>query len=169
MDKIKNFITDEEHSELKEWAYSVRGYLWENFRYRYFRVLDEIPENELVETIKKRVLKAYGLDGVPVIDGGLGSILSWHEEGGFVHLHTDKYGDNKHYRFNLILSLPEDGGIPIYNGKELEVEEKMLLPYDAGEHLHASTKTVGSKPRIMLSFGWLFDKDVKLMRKANIL
>ena len=160
MDKIKDFITDEEHLQLKEWAYSMRSHLIVNFKHRYFRELSEMPRNELVDTIKKRVLKTYGLDGISTVDGGLGSLLSWHEEGGFVHLHTDKYDDNKHYRFNLILSLPQKGGIPIYNNKELKVEEKMLLPYEASKYYHASTKSVGAKPRIVLSFGWLFDKDV---------
>ena len=168
MDKIKDFISAEEHLQLKDWAYSMREHLQVNFRYRYFRVLTEMPKNKLVETIKRRVLEAYGLEDVPRIDGGLGSILSWHEEGGFVQPHTDKYEDNKHYRFNLILSLPKEGGIPIYNGKELEVEERMLLPYDAGEYLHSSTKTVGDTPRIMLSFGWLFDKEVKLKFKQGL-
>lgn len=148
--------------ELLDWAYSMRSMLRPNgvSPHRFFRPLKELTDIPLVAEVGVRVLKAYGLENTKKEDGPLGSILSWHNTGGSVHEHTDDFNTGmSHKRFNLFLSLPISGGIPIYNGRHLDVEERMVVPYEADKILHSSTPVVGEKPRIIISYGWQFDKN----------
>jgi len=163
MNAIAEFINPDEQKSLVDWAYEVRNLLEPNpaSPKRFFKRLKELPENTLVDKVIQKILKVYKLDTTLKYDGDLGSLLSWHDEGGSVHEHTDKpleYPALRHYRFNLFINLPDAGGVPIYNGKPLDVEERRLVPYEADIHPHSSTKVIGIKPRIVLSFGWLFSE-----------
>lgn len=164
MKAVKGFITNKERDALLEWATDCRKSLKPNgvTPYRFFNFLDKLPHNNLVSSISERVLDNYGLGDTPKIDGHLGSLLSWHEEHAAVHPHTDdpRLQGYRHYRFNLFLSVPNVGGVPIYNGEQIDVEEGMLVPYEADVHEHSSTKVVGDKPRIIISFGWLFKESI---------
>jgi len=156
---VKKFITTDEHVELLEWSKRMEKLLKTNkiTGQRFFRSLKDLEYNNIVNNISIRILEEYKLEGVPKKDGNLGGLLSVHRNGGHVHPHTDPENGGRHLRFNLFLSLPKEGGIPIYNGEQINVEERMLVPYEADIHEHSSTKVVGEKPRIIISFGWVFD------------
>ena len=161
MKTFKDFITKEEQEELLTWSKSVRPFLRPNATpNRFYRFLNVIPKIPLVGVIEQRILESYNLQDTPKEDGRLGSLLSWHQTGGAVHEHNDDFNTGKrHIRFNLFLSKPDSGGAPIYDGKELEFEERMLIPYEADKFFHSSTPVVGVKPRIIISYGWQFEHE----------
>ena len=158
--KIKEgFISKAECADILLWVEECRYLLNPNpvSENRFFNNLNNLPSNTLVKAIQQKVLAEYGLSDVEREDGFLGSILSYQTEGAFVHHHTDTIEGKRHLRFNLFLSVPESGGVPIYNGEEMPIKERMLIPYEADKYLHSSTPVVGNKPRIIISFGWAFD------------
>lgn len=158
--KIKEgFISKDECQELLAWSEKCTPLLNKNplGLNRYSNNINNLPENALVQTIQEKVLRTYNLTDVDKTDGKIGSILSLQTEGAFVHQHNDEVDGKRHLRFNLFLSVPESGGVPVYDGKEITVMEGMLVPYEADSFLHSSTPVVGNKPRVIISFGWEFD------------
>jgi hypothetical protein len=61
-------------------------------------------------------------------------------------------------RYNMFISLPENGGLPIYGGEILNVVEKCLLRLESGLIRHSTTVINGEIPRIMLSYGFAIKK-----------
>ena len=105
--------------------------------------------------IKKIIENRYDLAGKvqePMFRDFCGYIL----DGGQVHRHQDlnSYG-LIHTRFNVLLSKPEFGGTPVINGVALSIEENEVWVCKAGLYQHETTRVQGSKPRIVLSFGYL--------------
>lgn len=80
-------------------------------------------------------------------------------ENGSVHLHKD---DTKngfvHFRLNFLISKPYQGGNPVIENQEIEVQELESWINLASEWMHKSTPVVGEKPRIVLSCGALITK-----------
>ena len=77
-------------------------------------------------------------------------------EGGYVHKHKDpNQGQLIHTRFNVMVSKPVEGGVAVIDGQEVSVEEGEVWRCDAGICEHWTTPVIGSKPRIILSFGFL--------------
>jgi hypothetical protein len=155
----EDFITKEEQTHLLEWAEEQRPLLKANpmGKHRYSRPIRDLSYNEVSSNVLKRVLQEYNLKDRIHNDGFIGSILSYQTDGAFVHSHTDEIEDKRHLRFNLFLSVPESGGVPIYNGEEIPIKERLLIPYEADRYFHSSTPVVGNKPRIIISFGWAFN------------
>jgi hypothetical protein len=155
----EDFISKGECAELLEWAKECKPLLRKNSAgpHRHFNNIKRLPNNTLVRKVQKRVLSTYKLSDVDKEDGFIGSILSFQTEGAFVHSHTDEIKNKRHLRFNLFLSVPESGGVPIYDGEEMPIKERLLIPYEADRYFHSSTPVVGNKPRIIISFGWSFD------------
>jgi hypothetical protein len=122
----EDFISEDECSELLEWAKSCRSLLKPNpvSPHRFYRNIRVLLDSPLVNYVQQRVLKEYSLTDRQRMDGPLGSLLSFQEEGGQVQEHTDVLSGKRHLRFNLFLSVPESGGIPIYNGKEIPIKER---------------------------------------------
>ena len=113
------------------------------------------PYSELAE-IEYEILSKYRFDNY-YRECKFGTILSYSQEGHQVHEHQDPAmmgQDYIHTRFNVLISKPEEGGMPILDGKELKVEELQVWMCFASEYLHSTTKVVGKKDRIMLSFGY---------------
>lgn len=79
-------------------------------------------------------------------------------EGGAIHKHTDpNKGKKIHTRFNVMVSKPEQGGEPVQADKVIEVEEGSVWRCNAGVVAHWCNPVVGSKPRIVLSYGFLLN------------
>jgi hypothetical protein len=79
-------------------------------------------------------------------------------EGGAIHKHTDPNNGKKiHTRFNVMVSKPEQGGEPVQEDKVIEVEEGSIWRCNAGVVKHWCNTVVGSKPRIVLSYGFLLN------------
>jgi hypothetical protein len=93
------------------------------------------------------------------------------KETGFVEPHMDYNGpDDRYYtrRYNILISLPEEGGHPIYGNKVLKVKERMIWRCDAGLVVHSSIPNKGERVRINLSFGFLMPKPGNLFETKLI-
>jgi hypothetical protein len=158
----ENFISIEEQENLRDWAYKEECRLNPNGPGRFFNKIKNLSENELVYTIKERIIKKFNFLNFkpePVLSDWVGII----KKGGFVHFHTDKFTHlyiGEHHRLNVLIQLPEEGGINIYDGKELAVKERMLVYYRPDLYEHGSTRVIGNRHRLNLSFG--FVKDMKV-------
>jgi hypothetical protein len=77
------------------------------------------------------------------------------EDGAFVHPHTDPAPDGfVHTRCNVMLQKPKEGGNPVLDGEELDIEEGDLWLCFASMELHSSTPIKGGE-RLIFSFGGL--------------
>jgi hypothetical protein len=121
---------------------------------QYGLLSDFTPPREAWE-IKRLIVGEFGLHGAeqePVFQDLCGFITA----GGAIHPHTDPdHNGKQHVRFNVMVSKPELGGMPVQDGKEITVEEGDVWRCDASRVKHWCTSVVGSKPRIVLSFGFL--------------
>jgi hypothetical protein len=115
---------------------------------------DLTPPAEVWE-IKRRIVEAHGLEAAqqePTYQDFCGFIT----EGGAIHPHRDRdHGGKQHVRFNVMVSKPLEGGIPVQEGVEMAVEEGGVWRCDASRVQHWCTPVAGGKPRIVLSFGFL--------------
>lgn len=159
----EDFITEEERLFLEEWAIKNHSYLKRNSEgpYRNFGRLDSIPNlPSLIKELKDKLVKLESIE--KVIEAPQNADwLGIQKETAFVEPHIDYNGpDNRFYtrRYNILISLPEEGGQPIYGNKVLEVKERMIWRCDAGLVVHSSVPNKGKRPRINLSFGFLIPK-----------
>jgi hypothetical protein len=115
---------------------------------------DLAPPPEVWE-IRRLVVEANSLQTCPtepVFQDYCGFIT----EGGAIHPHQDPdYNGKQHVRFNVMVSKPEAGGIPVQDGEALAVEEGDVWRCDASRVRHWCTPVQGPKPRIVLSYGFL--------------
>jgi hypothetical protein len=152
----ENFITDEEHKSLLNFCYSVRNKLRNNGLGRFYEdhVISRLkPPKEFLD-VKQRIIETENFTDYE-IDSIFEDFISFNENGGSIHEHKDQNHSGRiHTRYNLLLSVPEVGGNPIYEGNIIEVKEKMLWRCEAGLYNHASLPVEGIKPRINISFGF---------------
>ena len=152
----KEFITKEEQENLISWAYDCKSSLNPNLNgpHRFFNQLENIQKNKITDNIKQRIIDKFDLhsfESEKVTD----DILSVVEGGGFINKHRDKIpGIIVHYRYNVLVQMPEDGGRNIYNEEVLDVEERCLIAYRPDMYFHSCEKVIGNKDRINLSFGF---------------
>ena len=152
----KEFISMDEQAVLLKMAGVVRKNLKPNGFGRFYQ--DHIDKHYLLskeyKDVKQRIIDVEELTDY-ILDTNFGDFISFNDTGGAIHEHKD---GNKpgyiHTRYNLLLSVPESGGNPIYDGEVVDVEERMLWRCEAGLYNHASMPVVGSIPRINISFGF---------------
>jgi len=158
-----DFITEEERIIVKEWAIRNEQYLIPNpsgpFRAR--ELFEFIPEKlDLLNEIKERIIEVEGIEE-ELFEPFRGDFVSIQRNGAKVPEHIDHNPENKTLysrRYNVFISLPEKGGLPIYNGEVLHLSEKCLLKVDSGLIPHSTTIIEGNTPRIILSYGFAFKK-----------
>lgn len=126
-------------------------------RYRcQFDGIDTIPN--VLKNLKKRIVERECLEGYET-DPTFGDSVSYMTNGGELHPHTDPPHDGKeHIRFNVYVQLPEYGGRPIYAGVKHNLREKQYICCRSSMDLHSVTKCVGSRIRIMVSFGFIIPR-----------
>lgn len=161
-----DFITEEEREIIEEWALRNEEYLIPNpsgpFRAR--ELFEKIPEKlGIIQEIKKRIIEIESIDG-EWFKPFRGDFVSIQRKGAKVPEHIDHNPkDDTLYsrRYNVFVSLPEKGGLPIYDGEVLNVPEKSLLRVDSGLIPHSTTIIEGDTPRIILSYGFAIKKNGK--------
>jgi hypothetical protein len=179
----EDFITESENNSLVDWAVDsikymkfskpVNGEKDQNKEvlrhYMKLSKLKNVPD--LVYKLKETIINLEQIDPViidPVNEDWIGVV----GDGGYVEPHVDHTDmDPTHYvrRYNLLLSLPEKGGQPIYKGTILNLPRKSIWRCDAGLYQHSSVKNQGEGLRINLSFGFLIPKDVKLKSRITLI
>lgn len=159
----EDFITEEERLFLEEWAISNNSYLKRNIEgpYRNFGRLDSLSDiPPVIKELKNKLIELESIE--KVIEAPQNADwLGIQKETAFVEPHMDYNGpDNRYYtrRYNILISLPEEGGQPIYGNKVLKVKERMIWRCDAGLVIHSSIPNKGEKLRINLSFGFLMPR-----------
>lgn len=128
---------------------------------RQFCILNQKETNVSDEAIDFRIAtyKQLGISSFKE-EPMFGIFLGVNNEFGFVHEHKDPAEEIfYHTRINFLLSKPHQGGMPIINHREFEVNEGECWLNLASEWLHSSTPVVGSKSRIVLSLGALVRKE----------
>lgn len=137
------------------WAQKSYRAFRPNGHCRQYGVLQELEPPDEVWEIKRQIVDAYLLHNAeqePVFRDFCGFIT----DGGAIHPHQDKDANGKqHVRFNVMVSKPVAGGIPLQDGAELSVAEGDVWRCDASRVQHWCTPVQGSKPRIVLSYGFL--------------
>ena len=82
--------------------------------------------------------------------------IGWVSNGGFIHNHKDNNVNGmKHIRYNVFLSVPKEGGDPVYNGKRMRFSERSYVRCNSGDEFHSCEPVIGAKPRIVISYGFL--------------
>lgn len=152
----KEFISLGEQVVLLAFANSVKHKLKGNGPGRFFQdhIVEKYSLPQEYISVKQRIIDTEELKDF-ILDPIFGDFISFNETDGAIHKHKD---DNKpgyiHTRYNLLLSVPESGGNPIYDDEIVDIEERMLWRCEAGLYNHASLPVVGNKPRINISFGF---------------
>jgi hypothetical protein len=157
-----NFISSEEQEIIREWALRNEKHLIPGPEgpNRARQLFKKIPENlNILGDIKTRIIESENLHEIAT-DSVRGDYLSIQRNHAVVPPHRDitiQPGNEVSYymrRYNIFISLPEIGGLPIYEGKTLDITERSMLKVDAGLVIHGTTQISGELPRIMLSYGF---------------
>jgi hypothetical protein len=160
----EDFITVDEQLFLRDWALRNEEYLIPNpsgpYRKRSpLNLLNDYPK--LLIELKERLLDLEGLRDVSdILIADKQDIVSVQRNKGSVPNHID-YDREEGYslrRYNIFISLPDKGGLPIYGGEVLEIKERCILRVDAGLVPHSTIPNEGDNPRIMLSYGFHIKK-----------
>ena len=171
----EDFINDSEKDELLKWSLDSIIYMKfskpvngekdqnESIMRHFIKLsqLESVPD--LVYKLKDKIIKLEKINPIitdPVNEDWISAV----GDGGYVEPHTDHNGmDETHYtrRYNLLISLPTDGGQPIYNGRVLNLNTKSIWRCDAGLYTHSSVINSGGGIRINLSFGFLIPKIIE--------
>lgn len=154
-----NFITKEEQEIIRDWALRNEKYLIPNPSgpYRVRALFREIPEElDLNSDIKKRIIEIENLKNNE-FEPFRGDFVSVQRNGAKVPEHIDHNPPNRKLRsrrYNVFISLPEKGGLPIYDGEVINITERTLLKVESGVIPHSTTQVEGKIPRIILSYGF---------------
>jgi len=156
----EDFISVDEQLFLRNWALRNEDYLIPNqtgpYRKRSpLNLLNDYPQ--LLIDLKERLLDLEGLrSDEDVIIDNTQDMVSVQRNMGVVPEHTDYDRIEGYYlrRYNIFISLPEKGGLPVYGGEIINVKERCVLKVDAGLIPHSTTIINGETPRIMLSYGF---------------
>lgn len=163
-----DFITETERVVLEKWALSAKN----DMRKVH-------PKNNESDQKTKELIRHFGklseMENVPLLINQLreklidieeleeflpephnGDWIAIVGENAYVEPHIDSNLNKNYYtrRYNLLISLPDSGGLPIYDDKIVPVKEKLIWRCDAGLFNHTSEKVVGDRFRINLSFGF---------------
>ena len=155
--KLNLQLKKEDHEYMKNFALkNYKKSFISNGVGRYFYKLSKREEqrdfalticNEKMHEIGIKNWKEEPLDG---------TFIGVNQENAFVHKHKDKAEETKcHLRLNFMIQKPTGGGMPIVDGKQIDVEEGECWINLASLWEHSSTPVVGIKERIVLSIGTL--------------
>lgn len=155
----EEFISIEEQQILLKWAQDSFKFLKSNSAGsgRFFDTFSKWPNLPItLKEIKNKIIDIDRLKGFKE-EPLFGDFLSYNLEGGAIHQHTDPNETGYiHTRYNLLVSVPDSGGTPIYNNEHyIPIKERMIWRCEAGKYCHESTPVIGKKPRINISFGFL--------------
>jgi len=126
---------------------------------KYLTLHKKLNPPSLFFEIKKRIL-----DREKIIDNYIDDVFSCGDpfgdyigvisDGGKIHHHKDEKPQKyKLIRFNLFLSIPKKGGLPIYNGITIPVKVGDYVRCNSSEEYHECEMVEGDVPRIALSYG----------------
>jgi len=162
----ENFISTEEQNFITDWVLSNKDRLKKNTTGpdkhlgRLHEMGIEIPQ--LIKDLKLKIIELENIKEVIDVPHNV-DWIGVQGEDAQVYPHMDDNGEDDRYytrRYNILISLPNQGGNPIYGGEVLNVKERMMWRCDAGLVEHSSLPNKGERLRINLSFGFLMLKEI---------
>jgi len=166
---FKEFITINEQEELLYFINSNLSHFKSLIKREHqFASIEKIPNypEELIQTLRKRVIELDEIEK-PYPELMFEDAVSILYKDGYHGYHIDmNYGDWILTRYNIMLSVPDEGGLSVY-GKDINyIEERMVWRCIAGKVKHGVTKVLSDKPRICLCMGFLIHQD-ELRKKTE--
>ncbi len=173
------FITTEEQRELRHYILSLQDFMGHaksnGYKPEYDILVRQststtylekygITVHPLLIDIRNRIIKLEELYEPIIHDPRLGDWVGMTDEDAFVEPHTDlttdEYSDYNIRRYNVIVSMPNEGGQPIYDDEILDVGERALWMCEASLVKHASVINQGSRMRLNISYGFYVPKSL---------
>ena len=115
--------------------------------------------------IKKRILDKENITNNYINDSTYGDYIGFITNGGKIHYHNDStIPGYDHIRFNLFLSVPTKGGLPIYNGVTIPVTVGDYVRCNSSKEYHECEIVEGDVPRIVISYGIYLKQENKLIK-----
>jgi len=158
---VRDFLYQDEHLELLNWALEVRPHLKGNGSGRFFSPIPKLPNvPKAYRTVRHRIQEQLGLDVKVRPQGPMGWFLSVVADGGVIPPHLDHAPEGKKYiRCQLILQRPEQGGESIVHDANTTAGERDLLMFFSNFHRYSCTRIIGNKPRVACMFGYMVPDD----------
>jgi hypothetical protein len=183
-----DFITNEEQKILRQYILSIQDMMGHAVSNGYKKEYDilirrsigtlalkkhyNLEPISLVSEIKKRIVEIEDIRPPITDDLIIGDWFGITDEDAFVEPHTDEveapYLDYYTRRYNVIISMPDEGGQPIYDGDVLDVGERALWRCEAGLVKHASVPNVGTRMRLNISYGFYVPKNQQDAHQTSI-
>jgi hypothetical protein len=163
---FRNFVSEEEAAELCGWALNLRdkGVLHANIipsrRFARIRDLADLPPLffELRERAANMLRMTNPADRKEPAEHMFTSYVSVITEGGAVQAHTDPEPEGcRHIRFNILVSKPDAGGMPVIGDTRIDVSERGGWFFFPNKYMHSCESVEGDKPRILIGYGFLVD------------
>lgn len=169
VERIKDFISEEERQKLNAWVRLGVQNRWldhglsrrqSGYQKRLTSRMygDRFEYPAVARNIASRILDLLGLDESSIIvgHGKNGIVVSCTFDGGDVYEHRDPRRESDGMatlRCNILTQAAEQGGKLYLDGTETDVGECELHCYLASEHLHFVSEVKGQTPRILWMFG----------------
>jgi hypothetical protein len=113
--------------------------------------------------IKKKILTKENILTDYIDDTTYGDYIGTITNGGKIHHHNDTtISGYDHIRFNLFLSIPKKGGLPIYNGITIPVQVGDYVRCNSSKEYHECEVVEDKIPRIVISYGIYLKPENKL-------
>jgi hypothetical protein len=158
---IKQFITEEQQQQMQQWFTTTKqkGQFWQfpddPTRYNC-KALSFTDLPQIIFEIKSKIMDTFNVREYEEPDPRKYVFFNYHLEGAQVHKHRHFPHDGvTEFRCNIIISKPLEGGMPVICDTTYIVEERDLWAFDAHDQ-HWTTPVKGNKPRMMMSFGFVF-------------
>lgn len=169
IERIKNFISEEECQELNAWVKLGVQNRWldrglSRGQWGYQKRLtsrmygDRFEYPAVVRDVAQRIQNLFGFEENSIIHGHgrNGVVVSCTFDGGDVYEHKDPRrgsDDMATLRCNILTQAAEQGGKLCIEGQEIDIEAGELHCYLASEHSHFVSRVFGPTPRILWMFG----------------
>ena len=158
--RFEHGVDEQTRQRLVDWVVGLRaeGQLITNVAgpHRYHRnsaELAEVPPE--FGAVLRAMEERFGLVGAQV-EPLFGHMVALQEPGAYVHMHRDPAVPGlRHVRMNLMLQVPDEGGMPIIDGVEVPIAPGQAWVFRPYKYVHGTTLIWGARPRVNLSFGWL--------------
>lgn len=171
---IPNFIDSATCKQLADWIETSKqnnllcdGVSRENGQVvrvtsRFTSRMTTIPNIPLVDQLFEKIRSVLDLQTHARSTGGHGTeglVYSYTLPGGDVYEHSDPFVSDLHtLRCNIAVSMPESGAELYVAGKHQPYQIGDLTCYLVTRDRHRVTTCVGTKPRILLMFGFLINE-----------
>jgi hypothetical protein len=120
-------------------------------RRQFWELVDD--SDPVLKAKKLALIEEFGITGWRA-DPNLHDLISRIAPGGQVHPHRDvAQAGRMHVRINVLVGAPEAGCVPVLDGNSLDVAAGDAWVCFASHCEHATTPVIGSRERILLSYG----------------